>query len=71
MASLSSYQCPKCGNDTHSIGEIRTTGGFFSKLFDMQNKRFTSVTCDRCTYTEFYQTKQSALGSVFDLFTGG
>jgi hypothetical protein len=68
---ISSYRCPKCHHHKHTVDEIRTTGGFLSKLFDVQNKRFTSVTCDRCTYTEFFRTKQSTLGSVFDLFTGG
>ena len=41
----------------------------FSKIFDVQNKRFTTVTCDRCTYTEIYRTKSSGLGNVLDFFT--
>ena len=41
----------------------------FSKIFDVQNKRFTTVTCDRCTFTEIYRTKSSALGHVLDFFT--
>ena len=40
-----------------------------SKIFDVQNKRFTTVTCDRCTYTEIYRIKSSALGHVLDFFT--
>ena len=34
----------------------------FSKIFDVQNKRFITVTCDRCTFTEIYRIKSSALG---------
>ena len=32
-------------------------------------KRFTTVTCDRCTFTEIYRTKSSALGHVLDFYT--
>jgi len=32
------FICPKCGNTTYETGEIRTTGGFLSKIFDVQNK---------------------------------
>jgi predicted nucleic-acid-binding Zn-ribbon protein len=34
----------------------------FSKIFDVQNKRITTMTCDRCTFTEIYRTKSSTLG---------
>ena len=63
------YECPKCKGIEYEIGEIRTTGGTLSKVFDVQNKHFTSVTCARCRYTEFYQVKSSVLGNIFDLFT--
>ncbi|MDA9069907.1 zinc ribbon domain-containing protein [Algibacter sp.] len=65
----SNYQCPKCGNLDYETGEMRATGGTLSKIFDVQNKKFTSVTCSKCTYTEFYKTKTSALSNIFDLFT--
>ncbi|MFB1021960.1 MAG: zinc ribbon domain-containing protein [Vicingaceae bacterium] len=64
------FSCPKCSNITYNKGEIRATGGIFSKIFDVQNKKFSYVSCDRCTYTEFYKSKSSALGNVFDFFTG-
>lgn len=63
------YKCPKCSNTEYKIDEMRATGGTFSKIFDVQNKKFTSVTCMRCTYTEFYKAKTSALSNIFDLFT--
>ena len=65
----SNYQCPKCGTLDYETGEMRATGGTLSKIFDVQNKKFTSVTCSKCTYTEFYKTKTSALSNIFDLFT--
>jgi len=63
------YTCLKCGNKAYEIGEMRATGGTLSKIFDVQNKKFSSVTCKNCTYTEFYKAKTSAISNIFDLFT--
>ena len=63
------WQCPKCGNLEFDTPEFRATGGMFAKIFDVQNKRFTTVTCERCHYTEIYRADSSTLGSVFDFFT--
>lgn len=63
------YECPKCGNKHYDLSEMRATGGTLSKIFDVQNKKFTSVTCTNCTYTEFYKAKTSAMSNIFDLFT--
>ncbi|NRD22193.1 GTP-binding protein [Winogradskyella litoriviva] len=63
------YRCPKCDNPTYEVSEMRATGGRWSKIFDIQNKKFSSVTCKKCSYTEFYKAKTSALSNVFDLFT--
>ena len=41
-----------------------------TKIFDIQSKRFTTVTCSRCRYTELYQAAQSSLGNVFDFLAG-
>ena len=62
------YKCPKCGNRIFETGEFRATGGFLTKLFDIQTKRFTTVSCTRCKYTEIYQTESSMLGNIFDFF---
>ncbi|MBI9034476.1 MAG: zinc ribbon domain-containing protein [Bacteroidales bacterium] len=63
------YQCPKCGNTQYEADTIRTTGGAFSKIFDVQNKKFTAVTCTRCKYTELFKGETSTLGNIFDFFT--
>lgn len=65
------FQCPKCSNTDYETGEFRATGGFWSKIFDVQGSRFSTVTCTRCKYTEIYKSKSSMLGNVFDLFTRG
>ena len=68
MESLN-FRCPKCSNPSYTIGQMRATGGFWTKIFDIQTERFTSVTCDRCRYTEFYKADSSMLGNIFDFFT--
>ncbi|MGA9188052.1 MAG: zinc ribbon domain-containing protein, partial [Methanosarcina sp.] len=32
MSTNINFICPKCGNTSYETGEIRTTGGFLSKL---------------------------------------
>lgn len=63
------YVCLKCGNTQFETEEIRTTGGRFSKIFDIQNKKFTAISCTRCHYTELYKGSTSTLGNIFDFFT--
>ena len=66
---ISSYKCPRCDHQLCDTGEIRAAGGFWSKIFDVQGRRFTTVTCQRCKRTELFQIDSSKLGSVFDFFT--
>ncbi len=63
------FTCSKCGNSEYETGEIRTTGGILSKIFDIQTRRFSTVTCLRCRYTEIFQAESSKLGHIFDFFT--
>ncbi len=63
------YQCPKCGSRQYELDEFRAVGNMFAKLFNIQNKRFTTVSCSRCHYTEIYKTTQSRFGNVVDFFT--
>lgn len=63
------YTCPKCGNAGFETGEIRVSGGFWSKIFDVQGSKYARITCTRCKYTEFYRGDSSVLGNIFDFFT--
>ena len=65
------YLCPKCGNNAFESSEMRATGGFFTKVFNVQSKRFTTVSCTRCRYTELYKTDSSTLGNIFDFMANG
>jgi len=62
----SKWVCPKCKNTEY---EFQATGGTFTKLFNVQCKKFTTVTCTRCKYTEIYKATTSSLMNIFDFFT--
>ena len=64
------YKCLRCSHRQCDTGEMRAGGGFWSKIFDIQGRRFSTVTCQRCRHTELFQVDSSKLGSVFDFFTG-
>ncbi len=70
-ATPANYRCPKCAGTRCDVGEMRAAGGFWSKIFDVQGARFSSVTCENCRYTEFFKAPSSMLGNIFDLFAGG
>ena len=65
----SRYRCPKCGNTSYDTGQMRATGGFWSKIFDVQRRKFTTVTCTRCRYTELFAADTGTLSDIFDFFT--
>ncbi len=65
-----SWSCLKCSNTTFETGEFRATGGNLAKIFDVQNKKFSTVTCSQCRYTEIYKGSTSTLANIFDFFAG-
>ena len=52
---IEKYVCPKCENNGYEVDEFCATGSGISKLFDVQNRRFTTITCTKCKYTEMYK----------------
>ncbi len=63
------WTCGKCNGRTFDTSEFRATGGLWTKLFGVQTRRFTTVTCSKCKFTEIYKADQSMLGNIFDLLT--
>ena len=60
------YVCPKCGNMHYVTDTIQTTGGNFSKIFDIQNKKFTVISCSACGYSELYKKNNSTGWDILD-----
>jgi uncharacterized protein len=71
MSDIRNYRCLRCQHGACEVGEIRVAGGFWSKVFDVEGRRFTSVTCTRCKHTVFFKADRSVVSNVFDLFVGG
>ena len=65
------FKCIKCGNSQCEVGEFRAAGGFWSKLFDIQGRRFKTVSCTQCGYTEVYSgAKSKGIENVADFLAG-
>jgi len=60
------YVCPKCGNTHFTEDKIQATGGNFAKLFDVQNKKFITISCTQCGYTELFKTENSSGMDILD-----
>ena len=63
--------CPKCGNTQYESDQFQATGGNFAKIFDVQNKKFITISCTRCGYTELYRGKTDDGWDVLDFLVGG
>ncbi|WP_334303748.1 zinc ribbon domain-containing protein [[Clostridium] scindens] len=64
------YVCPKCGNNHYESDQFQATGGNFAKVFDVQNKKFVTISCTRCGYTELYKRANSEGWDIFDFLMG-
>ena len=67
---MNQYNCIKCNHNQYESGEFRATGGALTKLLDIQNQKFTTITCQQCFYTEIYKADSNTLGDVLDFFVG-
>lgn len=65
------YRCPKCGCLSYISDQFQATGGNFAKLFDVQNKKFITISCEQCGYTELYRQETSTGMNILDFLLGG
>lgn len=63
------YECAKCKSTQYEVGEMHAAGSILGKIFDVEGRKFATVTCRRCRYTEFFKVESGLLGSIFDLFS--
>ncbi|MFI3207481.1 MAG: zinc ribbon domain-containing protein [Clostridia bacterium] len=64
------YICPKCGCNSFEQDQFQATGGTFSKMFDIQNKKFITISCSNCGYTELYKSQTSNGSNILDFLIG-
>ena len=62
MEENQKWECPKCHNHTYETDEIAATGTGLTKFINMQNRKFSVVTCDRCKWDT------SMLSNILDIF---
>ena len=63
------YVCDKCGHQHFISDQFQATGGNFAKIFDVQNKKFITVSCSRCGFTELYRAETSTGWNILDFLT--
>lgn len=64
------YICPKCGCQQYESDRLQATGGNFAKLFDIQNKKFVTISCCNCGYTELYRQTGGEGWDLLDFLSG-
>lgn len=64
------YICPKCENKNFVHDQFQATGGNFAKVFDVQNKKFTTISCTQCGYTELYRQETTDGWNILDFLMG-
>lgn len=64
------FVCPKCGCHSFESDQFQATGGNFAKIFDVQNKKFITISCTQCGYTELYKSQTSAGMNILDILMG-
>ena len=60
------YICVKCGCTEFENDQFQATGGNSAKIFDIQNKKFITVSCKRCGYTEIYKQNTDSGWNILD-----
>ncbi|HHZ06807.1 MAG TPA: DNA-binding protein [Clostridiales bacterium] len=65
------FVCPKCGCQQYISDQFQATGGGFAKVFDVQNKKFITISCTQCGFTELYRAETSTGSNVLDFLIGG
>ena len=50
--------CAKCGHTDATVDDIATTSNDMARALDVESRRFKSVSCTRCGYTEQYKGRK-------------
>ena len=61
-------KCSKCESTEFTVGQLRATGGLWTKLLNIQNLKFVTLTCKACGYTELYKKGTRSAENILDFF---
>ena len=60
------WHCPKDQTMKFEEDVVTMTGKSWSRFMNIQNRKFTAITCTKCQFTEFYKGTSKGLESVID-----
>ena len=60
------WHCSKCQNMKFEEDVVTMTGKSWSRFMNIQNRKFTAITCTKCQLTEFYKGTSKGWESVID-----
>ena len=64
------YICQKCGCNHYIHDQFQATGGNFAKIFDIQNKKYLTISCSNCGFTELYRQETDSGWDILDFLIG-
>lgn len=62
------WNCIKCNSSEFTEDIVTMTGKSWSRFMNIQNRKFASISCDKCGYTEFYRGNSKSWENVIDFF---
>jgi len=65
------YKCVKCGNSTYVEGQLRAASGFWTKIFNIQNLKFVTISCKKCGHTDLFKNmkEKRTAENILDFLT--
>lgn len=70
-AAFGSAPCGKCGGSSYERYDVSTAGGWISRIFNFQRRKFLAVSCMGCGYTQLYRRQAGAAANIIDLLATG
>lgn len=58
--TMTAYACQKCRHQEYTLGSMKVASDGFMAIFDIEDRGFTTVSCQRCGYTEFFRTDEAS-----------
>ena len=71
MEDRLNFTCAKCSHPEYEVSTLSTAGGWLSRIFNFQYRKFSAVTCSHCKYTELFRAESGALANIFDVIASG
>jgi predicted nucleic-acid-binding Zn-ribbon protein len=64
---VAQYKCATCEFPEYDVGEVRETDTPLSQILNLQRRRFMTVSCRQCGYTDHFERSSAALVSAVDV----